>query len=31
MRPEGDGIPFEETLTGLPGGSIRGILWKPQP
>jgi hypothetical protein len=31
MRPEGDGIPFEETLNGLPGATIRGIIWKPQP
>jgi hypothetical protein len=31
VRPEGGAIPFEETLIGLPGGSIRGILSDPQP
>jgi hypothetical protein len=31
MRPVGDGIPFEESLIGLPGASIRGIIWRPQP
>ena len=31
MPLEGDGIPFEETLNGLPGATIRGIIWKLQP
>lgn len=31
LNPIGDGIGFEEQLVGLPGATIRGRIWKPQP
>ncbi|MDF1597634.1 MAG: hypothetical protein P1T08_16265 [Acidimicrobiia bacterium] len=31
MNPTGDGIGFEEQLIGIPGATIRGRIWRPQP
>ena len=31
MNTSGNEVAFEETLTGLPGATIRGRIWKPQP
>ncbi len=31
LNPSGAGVSFEETLAGLPGATIRGRLWRPEP
>jgi len=31
LNPSGAGVTFEETLAGLPGATIRGRLWRPEP